>query len=207
MKTRLLFLGAIFSLTIFSLKAQLTITSPNGGEVWAETSTQTISWTVTGGLGNGNMNIEYSTDSGKTWTFIVAKTPVSGNYSWIVPSTPSTKCLVRITQFSTQLDVSNAVFTITGTGTGIENNTTANLKMYPNPATTNLYLSSTTIIAQGSYVKLYNMLGETVAIIPVSTTVSNELMNISVADFTPGIYFVELYTTEKAVCKKVVISR
>lgn len=91
----------------------ITLTSPNGGENWERGSSQNINWSSTGTL--NNVKIEYSTNNGSTWRTIIDSTPNDGNYQWIVPNTPSTECLVRISDAvdSSIYDVSDAVFSIT----------------------------------------------------------------------------------------------
>ena len=94
-------------------KDTLTVTSPNGGERWEAFSLHNITWTTQGTV--GNVRIEYSTNGGTSYTDIVASASNSGTYSWTVPNTPSSNCLVRISEASsgTPSDVSNAAFTIT----------------------------------------------------------------------------------------------
>jgi protocatechuate 3,4-dioxygenase beta subunit len=92
--------------------AALTVTSPNGGEVWAGGSPQAITWTSTGTV--GNVIIEYSTTGGGAWTTIVASTANDGTHPWTVPNVPSALCLVRVSETDgSPADVSDAVFTIT----------------------------------------------------------------------------------------------
>ena len=93
-------------------KDTLTVTSPNGGESWEATSVHTITWTTQGSV--GNVKIEYSTNGGTSYTDIVASASNSGTYSWTVPNTPSSNCLVRISEASSGMpsDVSNAAFAI-----------------------------------------------------------------------------------------------
>lgn len=98
---------------IFTIVSLITVNSPNGGEDWIGNSNHYITWssqTIT------NVSIEYTTDNGGNWTSVIASTPAStGNYAWTVPNTPSTQCLVRVSDASNSAvnDVSNAVFTIT----------------------------------------------------------------------------------------------
>jgi hypothetical protein len=93
----------------------LTLTSPNGGEVWAAGENRTITWTSF--LPVDNVKIEYSTDGGSNWTTVIASTPNTDRYDWTVPQTPSTNCLVRVSDASggeKLTDTSDALFTIQG---------------------------------------------------------------------------------------------
>ena len=90
----------------------MTVTSPNGGEIWTIGSSQAIMWTTTGTV--ANVKIEYSTNNGTNWTTIIASTANTGTYTWTVPNAPSSDCLVRISEASsgTPTDTSNANFSI-----------------------------------------------------------------------------------------------
>jgi len=94
----------------------VTVTSPDGGENWQVGSTQNITWTSENVT---NVKIEYSVNNGTNWTVIAASVAAAaGSYSWNVPNTPATQCLVRLTDASNSSvsDVSNSVFTISTSG-------------------------------------------------------------------------------------------
>ncbi|MBI9039617.1 MAG: carboxypeptidase regulatory-like domain-containing protein [Bacteroidales bacterium] len=90
----------------------ITVTQPNGGEIWYVGSNQVIEWTSNG---VENVKIEYSHNDGIDWIEIIASTSaVDGNYEWEVPNIPSEQCLIRITDVSNESvnDISDDVFTI-----------------------------------------------------------------------------------------------
>lgn len=92
--------------------ADITVTSPNGGETWQGLSSQTITWSNLAGA-SGLYSISYSTNGGTSYTSIV--TNITGNsYTWTVPNIPSTTCLIKVIDYLTpcKFDISNAVFTI-----------------------------------------------------------------------------------------------
>ncbi|MFQ6094388.1 MAG: LamG-like jellyroll fold domain-containing protein, partial [bacterium] len=91
----------------------ITVTSPNGGENWLVGSNHDIIWASETSI--TNVKIEYSTDSGSSWYIIVATTPNDGSYTWTIPNTPSSNCLVRISDAvdDDPSDVSNGPFSIT----------------------------------------------------------------------------------------------
>jgi Leucine-rich repeat (LRR) protein len=104
--------GAVFALV---LPPTLTVTSPNGGESFEVGSSHEITWTSTGAI--GCIMIEYSTDSGTTWTAIEASVSNDGSYNWTIPDTPSDTCLIRIRGCDSEgapSDTSDAVFSISG---------------------------------------------------------------------------------------------
>ena len=86
--------------------------SPNGGEAWAAGSAHDITWTSVGEI--ANVALEYSANGGTDWTTIVGSTPNSGSYPWTLPGSPSTDCLVRVSDAAAPsiFDVSDAVFSI-----------------------------------------------------------------------------------------------
>jgi len=89
------------------------VKTPNGGETWAATSKNEITWTY---LNVENIKIEYTTNNGSEWIEIIASTPAApGSYLWTVPNNPSSSCKVRISDVSTPalIDPSNRAFTIT----------------------------------------------------------------------------------------------
>jgi hypothetical protein len=95
-----------------AIQPSITVTSPDGGESWEVDSSQQITWTTTGTV--GNVKIEYSIDSGINWTPIVGSIASdSGSYDWTIPNTPSEDCLARISEIGDSLsDTSDDVFTI-----------------------------------------------------------------------------------------------
>ncbi len=103
--------NAFFSI-IMAAEGTITVTSPNGGESWTIGTAHNITWTSTGTV--GNLNIDYSTDSGTNWTAVATGEINDGSYSWTVPNTASTTCLVRVQETDgSPTDSSNAVFSIT----------------------------------------------------------------------------------------------
>ena len=100
--------------TILPVPGQATVqvTSPNGGEDWIPFEQQNITWTSSNVT---NVKIDYSTNNGGVWLNVVSSVPAaSGSYSWTIPNTPSTECLVRISNASlaSVFDISDSAFTI-----------------------------------------------------------------------------------------------
>jgi hypothetical protein len=74
----------------------MTVTSPNGGESWAGNSEHNITWTNTGDTVYANVKIQYSADSGVTWTNISASTANTGSYSWTVPNSAAATYMIKV---------------------------------------------------------------------------------------------------------------
>lgn len=90
----------------------ITLTSPNGYETWNNGTIQDITWSSEN-LNNG-VKIEYSTDSGSTWSDVVQSTANDGLCRWTIPDIASDNCLVRISDALAPviLDESDEVFEI-----------------------------------------------------------------------------------------------
>jgi Leucine-rich repeat (LRR) protein len=98
---------------VFTIAEQktITVTAPDGSEIWEGGFAQNITWNSTGSI--ANVMIEYSTDSGGSWNTVIASTANSGAYGWTVPNTPSPNCLVRISDIvGPASDTGNGVFNI-----------------------------------------------------------------------------------------------
>ncbi len=90
----------------------ITLSSPNGGENWRVGTQENITWTSNN---IANLNLEYTTDNGLTWSQIVTGIPAStGSYAWIIPNTPSVNCIVKISDVLEPAinDTSDLKFTI-----------------------------------------------------------------------------------------------
>ncbi|MBI5848814.1 MAG: hypothetical protein HZB31_12880 [Nitrospirae bacterium] len=93
----------------------ITVTSPNGGEIWNSFTTHDITWTYTGNVGT-SVNIELF-KSGAFLGTIAANAPIgtdgAGSFNWAVPKnrTDSTYS-VRITTNGQYTDTSDNPFTL-----------------------------------------------------------------------------------------------
>jgi Leucine-rich repeat (LRR) protein len=97
---------------VFTIRApSITVIAPNGGEVLMQENMTGISWTHEGNI--SDVVLSYSTDNGNNWTIFAGPIPNSGTYDWLVPTTPSSQCLVRVQDVAMYAeDTSDAVFTI-----------------------------------------------------------------------------------------------
>ncbi|MFH0736446.1 MAG: T9SS type A sorting domain-containing protein [bacterium] len=90
----------------------ITVTSPNGSELWRVGTNQNITWISTN---INNVKIEYSTNNGTDWGVITESTAASiGSFTWLIPNTVSANCRVKISDVlePTMVDESNGKFTI-----------------------------------------------------------------------------------------------
>jgi Metallo-peptidase family M12B Reprolysin-like/Viral BACON domain len=108
---------ATFSVVASGSSATLTLTSPNGGESLAVSSTSAINWTSTGSI--SNVKLQYSTNNGSSWTNIISSTADDGAYNWTVPNAVSSNCKIKIIDAAdaSVSDSSDAVFSIVSANT------------------------------------------------------------------------------------------
>jgi len=92
---------------------QLTITSPNGGEVWRIEKPDYITWNSMNIT--GNVKIEISRDNGNNWLVIAASAANNGHYEWTAIEPASDQCLIQVSSLDYPYisDQSNNMFVST----------------------------------------------------------------------------------------------
>lgn len=100
----------------FTIFEGFALTSPNGGENWEVGTDHPVTWDSTGSL--GAVRLEYSTDNGGSWSYIIDSTDNDGSHLWTIPDAVSTQCLVRISEASDgdPTDMSDGTFSIIAVG-------------------------------------------------------------------------------------------
>jgi len=90
----------------------ITVTSPNGGDIWNENWIDTVTWTSTGSI--DNVKIEISDDNGLNWIQLACAVANTGEYRINVPSKISAECLARVSgiENSSVWDTSDGIFSI-----------------------------------------------------------------------------------------------
>ncbi|MBI4227516.1 MAG: hypothetical protein HY600_04475, partial [Candidatus Omnitrophica bacterium] len=97
----------------YKVAANVTVIAPNGGEKWAVGAPHTVSWQTQGTV--ADVKLEYSKDSGSTWTTILASTTNDGSEAWTpVAADAGATVIVRVSSTSDAdaNDVSNASFKV-----------------------------------------------------------------------------------------------
>lgn len=93
--------------------AFITLTVPNGGEIWKVGTSNSVKWTSNIG---GNVRLDLSTDGGVTWQVLVSSTANDGSTTVVAPNQPGTQARIRISSlasgFTSIQDTSDALFTI-----------------------------------------------------------------------------------------------
>ena len=95
------------------VRTTIELITPNGGENFFAGDIEDITWTSENT--SGNVTIEYSVDGGSGWQTVIDSTPDDGSYSWKIPNTPSTNCIVRVCDAEqSQFCDESGTFTIVG---------------------------------------------------------------------------------------------
>jgi hypothetical protein len=186
----------------------ITVTSPNGGEVWSVDSTYNITWTSVGT--SGNVHIEYSTDNGAGWSDVVAITTDDGTHPWTIPNTPSDNCLVRVSDTSgIASDTSDAVFAISlEPAVPIEKLPIA-YSMTVKRTITNSNLELIYTLPEKTNVKfsVYDITGKIRKRILKNKRPGFYSENIDIPDLPSGVYFVKMEANGKKFTNKFLLIR
>lgn len=173
----------------------LAVTSPNGGEVWKEGESHTITWTADR-EGDAKILLETTDQQNNTKREQLAVIAANAqSIPWIVPAIGSDPVLARIiVEVSGLEDASDAPFTILPqSALSVRINSSDRFMLrgfYPNPAQDIVTFSWTPTGKSAVVGKLFNSSGAVVRTTSVSGY-SSEL-SISVRDLPQGAYFYEL---------------
>jgi predicted outer membrane repeat protein len=205
----------------------VTVLFPNGGELLETGDTIAIGWTATDNRRVDSVSIYYSEDAGVGYTLIAHGWPADSLYPWIVPSSLSDSCLVRVVAYDpgglTGFDTSDALFKIRdyadvhdkGNGDGDKTPiyATALEQNYPNPfnGTTTVRYS---IAESGSVdLRIYDPAGRGVRVLerrqrePGRYTVLWNGKDESGRDVASGVYFCRLRAGKQSLTMKIIYLR
>jgi hypothetical protein len=94
----------------------VTVTSPNGGQVWTGGSQQAVTWTATDNVGVASVDVFYRDGAAEPWTMLAQFLSNPGSFTWFVHNTPTASARVRVLARDTSgnpgEDTSDADFTI-----------------------------------------------------------------------------------------------
>ncbi|MFH0838748.1 MAG: Ser-Thr-rich GPI-anchored membrane family protein [Candidatus Omnitrophota bacterium] len=100
----------------FTIKGALSLNTPNGGESWTVGNQYDITWSRTGSI--ANVKLEYSINSGQTWTGVVINSTdaSTGTYRWTVPNIIGTHTRIMISDYTdaSVKDTSEGDFNVIG---------------------------------------------------------------------------------------------
>ena len=118
----------------------VTLTAPNGGEIWAGGQSHTITWTASDAVGLAPVPIVLSVsyDAGASWTVFAPSLPNTGSYDWTPAAIDNNRVLVQVAAVDQAgnlgTDRSNAVFTLDSTAPAAPLNLTAGPGAWTNAA-------------------------------------------------------------------------
>ena len=99
-----------------TIPPEVTVDVPNGGEVWIVGEEREILWTAIDNVGVNCDSVFCSIDNGTTWELIAAHTGNPQSHTWLIPTTPSDECLMKVVVYDgsglSDEDISDAVFSI-----------------------------------------------------------------------------------------------
>lgn len=89
--------------------------------------------------------------------------------------------------------------------TGLSNKVISGMKMYPNPATDNVNVSFSSEESANAVLSVMNLMGQTVYTENVSIHEGYNLVNLSVNQFTSGVYMVNITTSKGISTQKLIV--
>jgi len=205
----------------------VTVIGPNGGEVLETGDTIRIDWTATDNRWVDSVSIYYTEDAGDTYELIAHGWPADSSYAWIVPSSLSDSCLVKVVAYDpgrlTGFDTSDSFFAIKdytdvhdkgdGDGKGTPRYVTALEQNYPNPfnGTTTIHYS----IGEPCAVELriYDPAGRTIRVLERSNRAPGRYSVLwngtddSRRDVASGVYFCRIKAGKYSETRKVLYLR
>jgi len=177
----------------------ITVLSPNGGEVWPASSTQTISWISS--FVENKVQIKYSTDGGNSWSAVTRWAPVEDEqYEWEIPDKISSQCKIKINDLddTSVFDLSDSTFSIISSiGINLKRNEIPDkfvlLQNYPNPFNPSTKISYSLPKSGFVLLLIYDMLGNEIQILENEFQKAGTYsVNFNASELSSGIYFYKL---------------
>lgn len=161
-----------------------------------------ITWSST--AITGNVNIDMSADSGKTWITVANAIPNSGSFSWAVPQRLSWtsytgKGWIRIIAGDVK-DTSQLFNWKQSIVTGITDiNTRFDLKVYPNPASRFLYISGNFTSAKTFVLTLRDLTGRTLYEKKYAGIINAWMEKINIQGVPSGMAFISIRFSDRGI--------
>lgn len=211
-------------IAIDTLKPQVQLIYPNGGERLVAASTDTIKWLAADNFGIDSIRIDLSSDHGQSWLNIIKfDSSKFSSYAWTIPNLSSDRCLLRITvkDFDTNEaeDLSDGMFTITpksavnDDGSLVIPTTFAVHQNYPNPFNNATQIRFQLPVAAQVQIKIFNTKGQMVAtIVDRNFDAGYHQIDWNGRDqfgheLSSGIYFYQIQAGEQVVMRRMVLLR
>ncbi|MBN1165192.1 MAG: right-handed parallel beta-helix repeat-containing protein [Candidatus Krumholzibacteriota bacterium] len=206
---------------------QVTVSYPNGGELFDLEDTMTVQWIATDNVGVDSVSIWLSQDGGTEYSLLGHGEPNDSSFQWIVTSINSDSCLVKITAFDPSLnqgeDISDNFFTLRDlSGTGEEEEEekedvpqyiTALRQNYPNPFNGVTNITYSLANRQQVDLRIYDTAGRLVRILESKSLAAGEYTTVwngrdnAGREVTSGVYFCRIKAGKYRQTRKVVYLR
>jgi len=102
--------------TVDNTPPDVTVLSPNGGEVLVGNQPANVTWTASDASGIAAIHIYQSIDGGLIWTPVIFGLENTGTYSWTPANRPTTSARIKVVAVDGAVnvnhDVSNSAFTV-----------------------------------------------------------------------------------------------
>jgi V8-like Glu-specific endopeptidase len=183
-------------LKVLTPTAPLIVIAPHGGEKWPAGSRQQIIWTK---IAISSVLLHYSTNAGKDWLAINDTPQIGNSYTWTIPNTQSTSCLVRIKNAAADsvFDMSDSLFSITAPNSVKEPlipHQYALEQNYPNPFNPTTTISYSLAASGTVSLRLYDALGREVAVlVNGQKTPGRYSVSFNAANLPSGVYFYTMH--------------
>ena len=185
----LLIVGAAF---MFPVLAHVSLTNPEGGEVYYSGNTVIVSWVEVQAHTTLNWDLLFSTDGGLNWDIVKDNIPVEErSYQWIVPGIHTAKGRIKIVQDNVNVDYEGispnfSIYTTTGIRNPIN---LVQMNIYPNPLTDFASIEFENPLQMNHTLTMYDTQGKMVRSIH---NISSDKVRIERLNLTAGLYFIRL---------------
>ncbi len=183
------------------------VTSPAGGEIWAQGSVHNITWTAVDNQAVDSVSVEYSLSGGSgPWVPVAHALPNGGAYAWTTPAFDSDSAQVRVTAYdpanNAGVGSSAGLFTLGNTTLGVGGAGALTLALRqptPNPSSGVTHIDFSLPQSGAVRLEVYDLSGRRVwsqeGSLPAGT--HSQTWNGRGTDGSPaggGLYFVRLVT-------------
>ncbi|MCT2563782.1 zinc-dependent metalloprotease [Chryseobacterium herbae] len=186
-------------ITVNGTAGPFSVSSQNSATTYTGGSSQTVSWNIAGTTANGvntaNVDILWSTDSGNTWTTLLAATPNDGSQAVTIPNLSTTTGRIMV-KGSNHIffDVNNANIKVNASVAKAVQETKevlTDIRVYPNPVKDVLNISNTI----SEEYKIFDMSGK------IISSGKLERGSVNVSKLIKGAYVIQIGETTKRFIK------
>ena len=202
--------SSIWSFT--TTQVNILLTSPNGGEKWIINSSHSITWTSKNIV---TVNIDYSINNGASWAALISDYTSTGIYSWQIPNTPSSQCLIKIYDSSNLEinDISDSTFSIITSTDLNQNNSKIPVvfclyQNYPNPFNPVTNIKFDIPETSNVNIEIYNSLGIKMrTLLNQKVNAGAHMIKFNSDNLSSGIYYYKMVAGKFISVKRMLLLR